>query len=299
MTMLAYRYALDPTPAQERALRSHAGAARVAFNWGLARVKANLAQREAEWSYGIAEADLTPSLSWSLYSLRKDWNAAKDQVAPWWAQCSKEAFNTGLDQLARALKNWGDARKGKRKGKAAGFPRLRSKRKARLSVRFTTGAVRCEVTHAVLPRLGRIKLHERAATGGARILSATVRHERGRWFVSFTAEQAVTRPAPRRPDAVAGVDLGIKTLAVVATGAGPPDRPQAVEPVAPRGRRAEQGARQGRRPAAGCRPQAHHGTGRRLRHDRGRGPARGRDAEEPEAGPARRRRLVRRGPPPA
>jgi IS605 OrfB family transposase len=220
MTLLAYRYALDPTPAQERALRSHAGAARVAFNWGLARVKANLDQREAERSYGIADADLTPSVSWSLYSLRKDWNAAKPQVAPWWRECSKEAFNTGLDQLARALKNWGDSRKGKRKGKAAGFPRFRSKRKARLSVRFTTGAVRCEVTHAVLPRLGRVKLHERAATGGARTLSATVRHERGRWFASFTAEQDVTRPAPRLPGTAAGVDLGIKTLAVVATSEG-------------------------------------------------------------------------------
>jgi transposase len=117
MTMLAYRYALDPTPAQERALRSHVGAARVAFNWGLARVKANLAQRGAERSYGIGEADLTPAISWSLYSLRRDWNAAKDTVAPWWPECSKEAFNTGLDQLARALKNWGDSRKGKRKGK--------------------------------------------------------------------------------------------------------------------------------------------------------------------------------------
>lgn len=220
MTLLAYRFALDPTPAQERALRSHAGAARVAFNWGLARVKANLAQREAERSYGIAEADLTPSVSWSLYSLRKDWNAAKDQAAPWWGECSKEAFNTGLDQLARALKNWGDSRKGKRKGRPPGFPRFRSKRKARLSVRFTTGAVRCEVTHAVVPRLGRIKLHERADMTGARILSATVRHERGRWFVSFTAEQDIARPAPRRPDAAAGVDLGIKTLAVIAASEG-------------------------------------------------------------------------------
>jgi putative transposase len=66
MTMLAYRFALDPTPAQERALRSHAGAARVAFNWGLARVKANLSQRDAERSYGVTGDDLTPSLSWSL-----------------------------------------------------------------------------------------------------------------------------------------------------------------------------------------------------------------------------------------
>ena len=30
----AYRFALEPSPAQERALRSHAGAARFAWNWG-------------------------------------------------------------------------------------------------------------------------------------------------------------------------------------------------------------------------------------------------------------------------
>jgi putative transposase len=141
-------------------------------------------------------------------------------VAPWWAECSKEAFSTGLDQLARALKNWGDSRKGKRKGKPAGFPRFRSRRKARPSVRFTTGAIRCEGTHAVLPRLGRIKMHERAALGTARILSATVRHEQGRWFASFTVEQDITRPAPSRPDMTVGVDLGIKTLAVVAVSTG-------------------------------------------------------------------------------
>jgi putative transposase len=225
VTILACRFALDPTPAQERALRSHAGAARVAFNWGLARVKANLAQREAEKSYGITGDDLTPALSWSLYSLRKDWNAAKDDAAPWWGECSKEAFSTGLDQLARALKNWGDSRKGKRKGKPAGFPGFRSKRKARLSVRWTTGSFRCEERHAVLPRIGRVKLHEDGrrladlvAAGTARVLSVTARFERGRWFASFAVETEVSCPAPRQPDAVVGVDLGIKALAVLSTG---------------------------------------------------------------------------------
>jgi putative transposase len=48
----AYRFALDPTPRQERALLRHVGAARVAFNWGLARVRAVLDQRAAERSCG-------------------------------------------------------------------------------------------------------------------------------------------------------------------------------------------------------------------------------------------------------
>jgi putative transposase len=73
----AYRFALDPCPAQEAALRSHCGGQRFAFNWGLARVKANLGQRRAEQSYGIPGDQLTPSLNWTAYSLRKDWNQAK------------------------------------------------------------------------------------------------------------------------------------------------------------------------------------------------------------------------------
>ena len=222
MTLLAYRFALDPAPAQERALRSHAGAARVAFNWGLARVKAVMNQRAAEATYGISGDDLTASISWSLYSLRRDWNAAKGTVAPWWAECSKEAFNTGLDQLARALKNWAVSRTGQRKGKPAGFPRFRSRRKARPSIRFTTGAVRCAARHAVLPRIGRVKLHEPGTrladlvtAGTGRVLGVSVRFGRGRWFAAFTVEQHMSRPPAASPGAVVGVDLGIKTLAVL------------------------------------------------------------------------------------
>jgi putative transposase len=51
-----------------------------------------------------------------------------------------------------------------------------------LSVRFTTGATDCETKHAVLPRLGRVKLHEDVAglvgnvdVGTARVISAAVR----------------------------------------------------------------------------------------------------------------------------
>ena len=70
MVVQAYRFALDPSPTQEAALRSHCGAQRFAFNWGLARVKANLAQREAERSYGVPEELLTHAVSWSAWSLR-------------------------------------------------------------------------------------------------------------------------------------------------------------------------------------------------------------------------------------
>jgi putative transposase len=103
----AYRFALDPTPAQEQALRSHCGAQRFAYNWGLARVKATLAQREAERSYGIPEAQLTPAASWSAWALRKEFNAVKDHMAPWWAENSKEAVRHEVAHTKQARRSEG------------------------------------------------------------------------------------------------------------------------------------------------------------------------------------------------
>jgi hypothetical protein len=56
----AYRFALDPTPTQDAALRSHCGGQRYAFNSGLALVRAVMDQRTAEVSYGIGADQLTP-----------------------------------------------------------------------------------------------------------------------------------------------------------------------------------------------------------------------------------------------
>ncbi|MEV4074738.1 IS607 family element RNA-guided endonuclease TnpB [Nonomuraea fuscirosea] len=228
----AYRYALDPTPGQARALAAHCGAARVAFNWALAAVKANLGQRAAERSYGIPDALLTPALPWSMYALRKAWNQVKDDVAPWWRECSKEAFATGLERLTAALKNWRDSRTGKRQGRRMEFPTFRSKHKSAASVRFTTGAIRLDgPRQVVLPRLGRIKtcestrkLARQLRSGAATIASATVRQQAGRWFVSFVRLQR-PRMSPARPEAVVGVDLGVATLAVFSD-----DRPPVANP---------------------------------------------------------------------
>ena len=226
-TIQAYRFTLDLTPGQERDVLAHAGAARVAHNWALARVKAVMGQRAAERSYGVAEDLLTPSMSWSLAGLRKVWNAAKPWAAPWWGEVSKEAFNTGLDALARGLKNWADSRTGKSAGRPVGFPRFTSRRRTTPSVRFTTGAIRVEPDrmHVVLPRLGRLKLHESARklarrldNGTARIMSATVRRDGGRWHVSFTVEIERAERAPALPGSTVGVDVGIKHLAVLSTG---------------------------------------------------------------------------------
>jgi putative transposase len=46
-------FVLDPTDRQVEAVRSLCGARRVAYNWCLARVLANWAQRAAGQTYGL------------------------------------------------------------------------------------------------------------------------------------------------------------------------------------------------------------------------------------------------------
>jgi putative transposase len=228
----AYRFALDANATQERALRSHCGAARAAYNWAVAWVEASWWQRRAEESYGIPEEALTQWRPWSLPALRKAFNAAKHtdpRFAAWWEDNSKEAYSTGLSNASAAFDNYAKSKQVKRRGKRVGMPRFKSKRKARLACRFTTGTIRVESggRHVRLPRLGTIRVHEptgkllaRVEAGTARILSATVRHERGRWFVSFQVEVKRDLVRVAHPDTAVGIDLGVKTLAVMADSAG-------------------------------------------------------------------------------
>ncbi|MGW5086708.1 IS607 family element RNA-guided endonuclease TnpB [Streptomyces coelicoflavus] len=228
----AFRFALDPNASQEAALRSHCGAARAAYNWAVGWVTASWWQRRAEETYGVGEAELTDWRPWSLPSLRKAFNAAKHtdpRFAAWWEDNSKEAYNTGLSNAAAAFDNYAKSKNGKRRGKRMGAPRFKSKRRARLACRFTTGTIRvdADARHVTLPRLGALRTHEptssllaRVQADTARILSATVRHERGRWFVSFQAEVERDLQRVARPDVAVGIDLGVKTLAVMADSTG-------------------------------------------------------------------------------
>lgn len=225
----AYLFALDPTDAQIEQFRSHCGGQRFAYNWGLARVKANLDQRAAERTYGIEDDQLTAPLSWSMYSMRMEWNRVKTEVAPWWAENSKEAYSSGLTNLAAALANWRDSKTGKSKGRKVGFPRRKTLRRAGLACRFTTGGIGLgpdtNRRHIRLPRIGLVRTHEstrelarQVEAGTARIRSGTLSFQRGRWHVTFSVELPDPDPPKRTSDRVVGVDLGIKSLAVLSTG---------------------------------------------------------------------------------
>lgn len=230
----AFRFELDPNDVARSALASHTGAARFGYNWGLALVKARLGEteRRREQALGegasVREADAiarTVVVPWNLPALRREWNRAKPEVAPWWAQNSEEAYNSGLDALARALDAWSKSRLGQRRGAKVGFPRFH-KRGTRRSFRITTGSFGViDQSHVRLPRIGVIRtkepttaLGQRLAAGSARVLSATRRESAGRWYVAFGCEVERGQPAPRSRRPVVGVDVGVACLPVLSTG---------------------------------------------------------------------------------
>ena len=211
-----------PTDPQRAALvRSHFGARRKAFNWGLAQVKADMDAKKVDPSH--------VAVPWNLSDLRKAWNQAKAEVAPWWEDNSKECYSSGLADLVTALGNWKNSKDGTRKGRAVGFPRFKSVRRGdKGRVRFTTGTMRLEDDRRTItvPVIGGLhsmentrRVQRHLAAGRARILNMTLSQQWGRLFVAVNYAQRTphTVAVPSKPAVIAGVDLGMRTLATVAT----------------------------------------------------------------------------------
>lgn len=247
-----FRFTLDPNQAQHRRLLSYAGTARMVFNHHLARVRANLDQRAAEKSYGIADADLTASLSWGKVSLINHVNAWKDGRAAdapvtsgddgalvrglsWRGEVSADVFECASVHAAAALANWSASRSGARAGNVVGFPRFKSRHQTtpafRLRAKYTEGQlapVRPAGQRALrFPKVGALRVREHTGqlakmlgSGRFHVYAASFRFEHGRWLVSVTGVAAPLHHARRSPTGrhrkPVGVDVGLTTLATVA-----------------------------------------------------------------------------------
>lgn len=200
-----YKTELDLNNAQRTACLQHAGAARFAYNWGLARRKAHY-QATGKGLNAIA--------------LHKELNARKSTEFPWMYEVSKCAAQEALRDLDSAYKHffrrWRLKQAGQYKGKL-GFPRFKSKKRSIGS--FTlTGHIHVTEETIQLPRLGvlRLKAHKYLPQH-AHILAATVSERAGRWCVSLQVQEEAPDPEPASGD-ILGVDLGLKTLATCSNG---------------------------------------------------------------------------------
>lgn len=219
---LVFKYALKPTLLQEQILASHIGAVRFSYNWALANILKN-------WDE-VKQNPTLPYKSFSAYSLRKELNFVKNNVAPWWEQNSKEAFATGTANASTALKNWFRGRK-----IGVGFPRFKTRNHdTKTGIVFTTGTRRLEKSnrHFTLPRIGQVRLHETAKTlrwllaENGKISNVTVRKENIHWFIAINIQVTDAlalqyfngRKKHKRRKSAIGIDVGLKVFLTTSEG---------------------------------------------------------------------------------
>ena len=199
---------LDLNNEQITACRKHAGAARWAYNWGVARTQ---------------ESYRKTGKSPSAVDLHRELNALKTTDVPWMYAVSKCAPQ-------EALRNWDAAvahffrrchlkKEGKLRGKLRGKmgdPKRKTKKRGLGGFRLT-GSLSVFPDARQVPRLGRLRLNERDyLPSTAKILAATVSEQAGHWCVSVLSEQEQDIPENTGP--VVGVDLGVKSLATRSDG---------------------------------------------------------------------------------
>jgi len=194
----SYKTELDPNNVQRTACLRHSGAARFAYNWALRR-KIDAYQADEKVPTAI--------------DLHRELNALKKTELPWLYETSKCAPQEALRNLDRAYQNF--FRRCKKGAAKKGFPKFKNRKRGIGS--FTlTGAIRATDRTIQLPRLGVLRLKEQGYfPTDVEITSATVSERAGRWFVSIQTKE---EPSRKRGVETLGVDVGIKSLAVLSDG---------------------------------------------------------------------------------
>lgn len=218
--IIVLRYTLDPTPSQEQSFSSHSGAVRYAYNWALARIEKNWNDRNQGITTDYADS--------SMIGLRKVWNQEKHEIAPWYSENSKEAYDSGLRNLSTAVSRYYK--------KVSGRPNYKHKKYSDTEgITFANGARYLDEEtkrHFTIPRIGRVRLHERAKKlawllnqPGASMGLMTVKRDRARWHLSINIRvsdetwiQYHNQRTKRDKKKVVGVDVGIKHAAVFSDG---------------------------------------------------------------------------------
>jgi len=187
----AHKIRLKPNRKQETYFRRAAGTARFAYNWALA-------EWQREYSAGGKPNEAV---------LRKRLNAVKRQEFPWMTEVTSRAPLIAIQNLGEAFSRFfrGQNR----------HPTFK-KRGVHDSFGLTNDSFRIDGKKCRIPALGWVRMTERLRLEG-KIMSATISRTADRWFVSVLVETDL-KPSATPPKKAVGVDLGLKTFAVLSTG---------------------------------------------------------------------------------
>lgn len=202
--LIAHKIALKPNNAQCTFFWQCAGIARKAYNWAL-----------AEWKKQYENGEKPSEIN-----LRKQLNAIKREEFPYMLDVPKSVVQQSIKNLGSAYKHFFRKLKEGKKGKAAGYPRWKSRKVSKPAFRIDNGDVRVNYSKQELyvPKLGWVRMCEVPRFEG-HITQANISYTGGRWFVSLLIHCDQKTPnTVCDSQAAVGIDLGLKAFAVLSTG---------------------------------------------------------------------------------
>jgi putative transposase len=192
-----YQYRFYPTDQQRQSLAQLFGCVRVVWNDALAICK----QSDKLPGYSKLSAQLTQS--------------KKTLEREWLADVSSVPLQQSLRNLDTAYKNFFNSRNGKRKGGKMGMPKFKKKTNQQ-SAEFTKAAFSIKDKEVYLAKIGNLKPIWSRELPSEPSSVTVIKDCAGRYFLSFVVEiQPVAIEAKNQS---VGIDLGIKTFAVMSNG---------------------------------------------------------------------------------
>jgi putative transposase len=204
----AYRVEIDPNDRQRTAFLRHAGAVRFVYNWGLATLMQDYAERKATTPEGEkVKGCLRPlDLQARLPALKTE--------RPWLKDVHSQTLQQSLRNLDRAFQSFFRRVKA---GQTPGYPKFKKRGASKPSFQFPQKSS-VTPTHVRLPKIGPVRLRQRGyVPADVPLKTVTVSEVAGRWFATVLVE-VPDPPKVKTTGEVLGIDLGIKTLATLSDG---------------------------------------------------------------------------------
>jgi len=217
--MKTHRIRLNPLNSQEDYFNRASGAARFAYNWGLAK-----------WNEMFAAGE-KPSAN----KIKKQFNKIKRKEFPWVVDVTKCAAEAAFADLGTAFSNYFRRKKEgslpkqklgqkpRKDGKPLGHPRFKSKKRSKKSFYLSNDQFKVDGHWVRIPKLGWVNMAEQLRFTG-KIMSARITSQAGRWYISITVEVPIKQHHQDnnlyflRQHKSVGIDLGINKLATLSTG---------------------------------------------------------------------------------
>lgn len=194
------RYRLEPNAIQRQLFARYAGCCRYVFNQGLADRKAAYENDGKALSYADQCRVLT--------AMKK-----ADETA-WLSEVHSQILQQALKDLQVAYRHFF---RRLNNGEAPGFPRFKKKGQ-KDSFRYPQD-VKVKEGRVYLPKIGWVKYRNSRPIDG-KILQTTIKREGSHWFVCFACEMELqdAAPAPVVEARAVGIDMGLKSFAVLSDG---------------------------------------------------------------------------------